>query len=185
MQGGDSREKDVVSDLVSADMLKLMYSRTKIPLGTLQHYAGVLFGCENSTVICVEHPQACSYFTGSLESHEILAIITEFLRSRNLAVCGFCGKDPFLKASFLFSHTGRLADRANQILLAIDPEKLEGDEFPLPTDVIVPEVAECVPEQPARLWLRVNLALENSCAPHLSVVPTSHISVNAGIILTV
>lgn len=53
----------------------------------------------------------------------------------------------------------------------------------LPVDVIMPGVAAWVPEQPVRLWLRVNLGSENSCAPHLSVVPTSHLSVDAGIIL--
>lgn len=35
MQGGDSRKKDVVRELVSADVLKLMSSRTKASLGTL------------------------------------------------------------------------------------------------------------------------------------------------------
>lgn len=90
-----------------------------------------------------------------------------------------------LGRSFLFSHTRRLADRANQILLAIDPEKLEGDESSLLTDVIMCGVAAWVPEQPARLWQRVNLSLKNSRASHLSVVPTSHLLVDAGIILTV
>lgn len=66
MQGGDSRKKDVVRDLVSADMLKLMSSWTYVPLGMLQYHADVLFGCENSIVVCVECPQVTVQVISSL-----------------------------------------------------------------------------------------------------------------------
>lgn len=74
MQGGCSRKKDEVRDLVSADMLKLMSSRTKVPLGTLQHHAEVLFGCENSIVDRVEHPQATAQLISSLWIMDIQTI---------------------------------------------------------------------------------------------------------------
>lgn len=67
IQGGDSRPKNVVRDLASADMLKLMwFTRTKVPLGTLQHPADVPFGCGNHIVVCVEHPQVTAQLISSL-----------------------------------------------------------------------------------------------------------------------